>query len=293
MDFPNIAIVTVSYNSSSQLDAFLSSVRETCGRSPRVIVADNASRDVATTREIARRFHSDVHPLPANVGYGQAINAVVADLPESFEAVLIANPDLSLALHALEILVARLTSEPDAGAVGPRILNADGSTYPSARAVPSLWGGAMHAGLHRIWPRNPWSTRYRLDSPEHVTLRDVGWLSGACVLVRRAAFDAIGGFDPAFFMYFEDVDLGMRLGLAGWRNIYDPSAVVTHIGGESTKSESSAMIRAHHASATTFVSRQHPHWYQWPVRAMVRAGLGVRQAIALRRARRATSARAD
>ncbi|NBX23488.1 MAG: glycosyltransferase, partial [Microbacteriaceae bacterium] len=92
MDFPNIAIVTVSYNSSSQLDAFLSSVRETCGRSPRVIVADNASRDVATTREIARRFHSDVHPLPANVGYGQAINAVVADLPESFEAVLIANP---------------------------------------------------------------------------------------------------------------------------------------------------------------------------------------------------------
>jgi N-acetylglucosaminyl-diphospho-decaprenol L-rhamnosyltransferase len=289
MDLRHIAIVTVSYNSSSQLEAFLSSVRETCGRSPRVIVADNASSDVATTLAIAKRYDAAVHQLRSNVGYGQAINAVGADLPASFDAVLIANPDLSLAPNALEILFARLTSEPDAGAVGPRILNPDGSTYPSARAVPSLWGGAMHAGLHRIWPQNPWSTRYRLDSPEHVTLRDVGWLSGACVLVRRAAFDAIRGFDAAFFMYFEDVDLGVRLGRAGWRNVYDPAAVVTHVGGESTKSESSAMIRAHHASAATFVSRQHPHWYQWPVRAMVRAGLGVRQVLALRRARSASS----
>lgn len=283
MDLRHIAIVTVSYNSSSQLDVFLSSVRETCGRSPRVIVADNGSSDVATTLAIAKRYDAAVHQLRSNVGYGQAINAVVADLPASFDAVLITNPDLSLAPKALEILFARLTSEPDAGAVGPRILNPDGSTYPSARAVPSLWGGAMHAGLHRIWPGNPWSKRYRLDSPDHVTLRDVGWLSGACVLVRRAAFDVIGGFDPAYFMYFEDVDLGVRLGRAGWRNVYDPAAVVTHIGGESTKSESSAMIRAHHTSAATFVARQHPRWYQWPVRAIVRAGLGVRQAIALRR----------
>jgi GT2 family glycosyltransferase len=134
-----------------------------------------------------------------------------------------------------------MTAEPDAGAVGPRILNPDGSTYPSARAVPSLFGGAMHAVLHPFWKSNPWSVRYRNDTDAAVAVRDVGWLSGACVLVRRSAFDAIGGFDAAYFMYFEDVDLGERFGRYGWRNVYDPSAVVTHIGGESTKSESAAM----------------------------------------------------
>jgi N-acetylglucosaminyl-diphospho-decaprenol L-rhamnosyltransferase len=284
MDLRNIAIVTVSYNSSGQLEAFLSSVRDSCGKAPAVFIADNASRDVDLSKKIAAKYKSTVIELPVNVGYGQAINAVVAGLPASFEAVLIANPDLSLEPGSLETLALKLTAEADAGAVGPRILNPDGSVYPSARAVPSLFGGALHAVLHPIWPRNPWSVRYRNDTTVAVTVRDVGWLSGACVLVRRSAFDAIGGFDAAYFMYFEDVDLGVRLGRGGWRNVYDPAAVVTHIGGESTKSESATMIRAHHTSAATFVSRQYPHWYQWPVRAIVRAGLGVRQAIALRRA---------
>ncbi len=289
MDLRHIAIVTVSYNSSAQMPSFLGSVRETCGKAPLVFVADNASRDLDTTRAVAKRFGTTVVELPENVGYGQAINVVVDDLPESIEAVLIANPDLSLAPGALETMAARLTAEPDAGAVGPRILNPDGSTYPSARAVPSLFGGVMHAVLHPVWKSNPWSVRYRNDTSDAVMLRDVGWLSGACVLVRRSAFDAIGGFDAAYFMYFEDVDLGERFGRHGWRNVYDPSAVVTHIGGESTKSESAAMIRAHHESAATFVSRHHPNWYQWPVRAAVRAGLRVRQSLALRRARSASS----
>jgi N-acetylglucosaminyl-diphospho-decaprenol L-rhamnosyltransferase len=212
------------------------------------------------------------------------VNAVTDELPESFEAVLVANPDLSLSAGSLRTMLARLNDEPDAGAVGPRILNVDGSTYPSARAVPTLFGGAMHAALHKVWPSNPWSHAYRNDSPEHVALRDVGWLSGACVLVRREAFESVGGFDPAFFMYFEDVDLGARLGRAGWRNVYDPSAVVTHIGGESTKSESAAMIRAHHRSAATFIGRQYPHWFQWPIRALVHVGLVIRQSLELRRA---------
>jgi N-acetylglucosaminyl-diphospho-decaprenol L-rhamnosyltransferase len=279
-----VAVITVSYNSSTQMDAFLSSVRESCGAEPSVFIADNDSRDVAVTQKIATKYKATVVTLTSNVGYGQAVNAVTDELPASFEAVLVANPDLSLSAGSLRAMLARLNDEPDAGAVGPRILNVDGSTYPSARAVPTLFGGAMHAALHKVWPGNPWSHAYRNDSPEHVALRDVGWLSGACVLVRREAFESVGGFDPAFFMYFEDVDLGARLGRAGWRNVYDPAAVVTHIGGESTKSESAAMIRAHHRSAAVFVSRQYPHWFQWPIRALVHVGLVIRQSIVLRRA---------
>src|SRR5690606_10093760 len=106
--------------------------------------------------------------------------------------------------------------------LGPRVLNEDGTTYPSARAVPSLRTGVGHALFTNLWTANPWSRRYRDDLAPADEARDAGWLSGSCVLVRRRAFDELGGFDEGYFMYFEDVDLGYRLGKAGYRNVYEP-----------------------------------------------------------------------
>ena len=110
---------------------------------------------------------------------------------------------------------------PSAGALGPLIRNTDGEIYPSARALPSLGRGIGHAlpggGGRAIRGRPP--TDNERGAPQE---GPVGWLSGSCLLVRRAAFDAVGGFDPDYFMYFEDVDLGERLGRAGWQNVYVP-----------------------------------------------------------------------
>jgi N-acetylglucosaminyl-diphospho-decaprenol L-rhamnosyltransferase len=127
-----------------------------------------------------------------------------------------------------------------------------------------------------LWPENPWSRRYHNDSENPPRERDAGWLSGSCVLVRRAAFDAVGGFDDEYFMYFEDVDLGYRLSRSGWRNRYAPSALVRHSGAHSTDGDSRRMVLVHHQSAYRFMSSKYSGWYLAPVRLAVKIGLSAR-----------------
>jgi N-acetylglucosaminyl-diphospho-decaprenol L-rhamnosyltransferase len=167
--------------------------------------------------------------------------------------------------------------QPDAGAIGPRILEPSGETYPSARELPSLRTGIGHALLANIWVGNPWTRRYRGEN--RVTRgawRETGWLSGSCLLVRRDAFEGIGGFDESFFMYFEDVDLGARLAKAHWRNLYVPDAVVTHTGAHSTSGHASRMRKEHHRSAYLYLSRKYAAPYLLPLRVCLKIALQLR-----------------
>lgn len=276
-----IGIVTVAYRSDAMLSGFLASVPAATSAPVALVVADNlpTEGDAAAIAEGAR---ADYVPIPANPGYGGAVNAAVRRLPENVEWVLIANPDLILDPGALDILVATGRADARVGSVGPLIRNPDGSTYPSARSVPSLRSGIGHALFSNLWVGNPWTRRYRAELAPADLARDAGWLSGSCVLVRRSAFEQIGGFDEGYFMYFEDVDLGYRLGRNGYRNVYEPAASAVHIGGQSTGSESARMVRAHHASARRFIRRKYAAWWLWPVRAGISVGLAVRSALIVR-----------
>lgn len=178
-------------------------------------------------------------------------NSIVAEVSR----ILISNPDVLLTPDAIDILIAVGQAGDHVGSVGPAIHNADGSVYPSARGVPSLRTGVGHAMFANLWSGNPWTRAYRNDSAQEGVPRDADWLPGACLLVRRSVFDQLGGFDPAYFMYFEDVDLGYRIGKLGYRNVYQPHAHVQHIGAHSTEGESSRMVRAHHDSAKRFPPR--------------------------------------
>jgi N-acetylglucosaminyl-diphospho-decaprenol L-rhamnosyltransferase len=162
--------------------------------------------------------------------------------------------------------------------VGPAIRTPDGELYPSARDLPQLSTGAGHAALGWVWPGNPWTARYRRER-ESPRERPAGWLSGSCFLVDLQAFHSVGGFDPGYFMYFEDVDLAERLGRRGWVHVYAPSAVVVHEGGHATRREPHRMQRVHHTSALRYLSRQYPGRRHAPLRGMLRAGLGVRMLI--------------
>ncbi|HWO59783.1 MAG TPA: glycosyltransferase, partial [Umezawaea sp.] len=167
-------------------------------------------------------------------------------------------------------------------ALGPRIHTTEGLLYPSARELPSLGRGIGHAAFGWIWPSNPWTASYRRERglPREGT---AGWLSGACLLLRREAFAQVGGFDEGYFMYFEDVDLGDRIGRAGWLNVYVPEAEVVHIGGHSTASASARMLAAHHSSAYRYLADRHqgPQWA--PLLLAVRLGLGLRLKLVTRR----------
>lgn len=272
----HVAVVTVAYSSADDIGGFLDSVAASGERPAATIVADNPSPDTEETVRIAEAAGATVVRMTENAGYGGAINAAVATLGPEFEFLLISNPDVRLHPSSVSRLVEAMDRAPHAGAIGPKILNEDGSVYPSARRIPSLRTGLGHAVFIHIWPTNPWTQAYRQEKESTDVGREVGWLSGACLLVRRAAFDAVGGFDDRYFMYFEDVDLGFRLGRASWANLYEPSAEVTHVGGRSTAGVRPQMLIAHHRSADRFLSSKYRGWYLAPLRWVLHVGLEVR-----------------
>jgi N-acetylglucosaminyl-diphospho-decaprenol L-rhamnosyltransferase len=283
---PSVGIVTVAYRSNRVLEGMLDSAVAASREPLHIVVVDNApgGDDDASKVSAARRV--DYLALPENPGYGGAVNAGARALPAEIEWILVSNPDVVLEPDSIDTLRTAGDANPAIGAVGPAVLNPDGSVYPSARAVPSLRTGIGHALFSNLWARNPWTLAYRRESDPSDQVRDAGWLSGSCLLVRRSAFDEIGGFDEGYFMYFEDVDLGFRLGRSGYRNVYEPAAKVVHVGAHSTSSESARMVAAHHASARRFLSKKYAGWWLWPVRIVLRIGLALRSRAIQRRLNR-------
>lgn len=282
---PRAGIVTVSYGSQAVLPAFFGSVAAASRVTVPMVVADNRPDD-DEVRALVESAGAQYLAMPSNLGYGAAVNAAAGALPRSVEWVLISNPDVELSPGSLDRLVELGDSDSTVASVGPATFNADGTLYPSAREIPSLGMGIGHALFFGIWPSNPWSRRYRNDTEPATEPRDVGWLSGSCLLVRRSAFDELGGFDPGYFMYFEDVDLGYRFARLGYRNRFEPSVRVTHTGAHSTTTESAKMIATHHASARRFLATKYSGPWRWPLRAGLGAALSIRSSLLTRRARK-------
>lgn len=271
----DVLIVTVAYRSAGVLPTFLASIPAATRRPTRVVVVNNGPESLPTLTSPAA--HVSVEPLEtgANLGYGGGINQG-AGLGLGEPWLLVANPDLEFEPGSIDELISVAESTAVVGMVGPLIRTPQGEVYPSARRLPSLRHGVGHALLGRVWPTNPWTRGYLADRADPPRRRQSGWLSGSCILLPRAVFDAVEGFDDGYFMYFEDVDLGARIGKAGYAVVYAPSASVVHVGGVSTREASRAMIAAHHRSAYRYLSRRYRAWYLAPLRLVLRAGLGVR-----------------
>jgi N-acetylglucosaminyl-diphospho-decaprenol L-rhamnosyltransferase len=288
MTSPDVAVVTITYSPGQTLFDFIESLRSESFPPRPVVIVDNGSTDGAPERAAGDYEHVTLVRSPGNVGYGAAANLGVASLAPSVEWVLICNPDTQVTPGAVETLLRAGHEHPDAAVLGPKIVEPDGSVYPSARALPAIRTGIGHALFSGVWPTNPWTKRYQQrDVSASAEPASVGWLSGAFLLVRRAEFEALGGFDDDFFMYFEDVDLGRRVALSGHENLFVPGAVVVHIGGASTDKVADAMVRAHHDSAYRYIAKTHPGVLWAPVRLAVRVGLRVRSGSITRKSHRA------
>ncbi len=271
---PVLRIVVVTYSPGSSLDVFLTSLRTATLQPYEVVLADNGSIDGVPEQAAAALPEVSLVRTGGNLGYGRAANVGARDAQAPW--LLIANPDVHWCEPgALDALLAAARRWPRGGAFGPAIVTPEGSLYPSARALPSLGRGIGHALAGWWWPTNPWTAAYRRERGAP-TEGPAGWLSGSALLVRREAFEAVGGFDPRYFMYFEDVDLCDRLAQAGWQAIYVPTAVVEHTGGHATKRVPVSMQRAHHASAYRYLADRYRGLRWLPVRAVLRAGLFAR-----------------
>lgn len=280
---PLVRVVCVVYHPGDELVRFASTLTTASRHPVELVVVDNGT-DHAVAESVVADVGGRLVVPGTNVGYGAAANRGAAGARAPW--LVVANSDIEWSPGSLDRLVAAGDEQPSAGALGPMLLNTDGTMYPSARALPSLRQGAGHALFARVWPGNPWTRQYhsRQESAGGY-LRDAGWLSGACLLLRREAFEQVGGFDESYFMFFEDVDLGERLGQAGWENLYVPDVQVTHVGGTSWRERPAPMIRAHHASARQYLARRYGAWYQAPLRLALRWGLQVREHLQLRSAR--------
>jgi N-acetylglucosaminyl-diphospho-decaprenol L-rhamnosyltransferase len=283
----SVAVVLVTYESAEDLAACLGSLPAAAGpHELEVVVVDNASRDASA--EVARRLGVKVLENPANLGLSRAIDigAAVAAAPW----LLLVNPDTRLEPGSLARMLETAAADPTIGCVGPHLRNSDGSEYPTGRRFPSILVGAVHAALGTVWPGNPATRRYHLTGLDRSRPVQVDWVSGACMLLRREAYEAVGRFDAGYFMYFEEMDFCLRLARAGWRVVYDPGAEVTHILGGSTRSAPYRKVWNHHRSALRFYRRRYagdPRLLLLPVVALFLLARGLvslaRTAVAKRR----------
>ncbi len=280
---PAVGVVVVTYSPGDALGTFLDSIPAACSGPVSVVIADNGSTDGSVEREAGRPDVTLVR-TGGNLGYGAAANVGARCLGPGIEYLVVANPDVVFSAGSIDALLAATGRHPDGGAFGPLITTPDGVVYPSARHLPSIGAGIGHALLGWWWPTNPWTRTYRQDAATP-TERLAGWLSGSLLLLRRRAFDEVGGFDPGYFMYFEDVDLADRLARAGWRSVYCPTARVIHTGGHATERDPGAMAAAHHRSAYRYLAGRYPAAWQAPLRWALKAGLAARS-FASRRSRK-------
>jgi len=215
------------------------------------IVVDNASSDdsVARLQDIPK---TRLIVNPTNVGFGAAVNRAARETRARLLWLL--NPDCEVVPGAFAALVETLDAHPDCAIAAPRLLNADGSVQASARGAPTAWTGLFgrHSLLTKVFPSAP-EARRNLPARDlvesGVESAPVDWVMGASMLVRREPFDAVGGFDERYFLYWEDADLCRRLRARGWSTRYVPRAIVKHPGGVSAAMQPALATRAFHRSA--------------------------------------------
>ncbi len=273
---PGIAVVIVNYESGPALVRCVEGLRSES--TAEVVIVDNGSVD-GSLDEIRHRFADVEVVVPGrNLGYGAAANRGVAATTAAL--VLVCNPDVEVRSGALAVLAEALAAHPRLALVGPLIRDASGVRYPSARQFPSLIDAAGHALLGIFVPDNRFTRSYQLahlgDAAE---VRMVDWVSGACFMTRRSAFEQVGGFDESYFMYAEEVDLCWRLGRSGWQVAYAPTAEVIHLQGLSTDRHPYRMIFEHHRSLLRFASRASGGWRK-ALLPLVAVGIGARAALA-------------
>jgi N-acetylglucosaminyl-diphospho-decaprenol L-rhamnosyltransferase len=255
---PRVAIVIVTYNSARDIDRALRSLTDLPpATAHEILVVDNASTDDTVTR--IRSSWSGVRLIasPSNLGFAAANNRGIRE--SSSELVLLLNPDTSVPAGAIDRLVAHLDARPDVAIVGPRIVDAGG------RAELSF--GSMIAPVTELRQKVLVVGNERGVGPivtivDRMTrrTRDVDWVSGACLLIRRADLEAAGLLDERFFLYTEDVDLCASVRMRGRTVLFAADVEIQHLRGRSAGATTAAAYRR---SQLAFYAKHHPAWLPW------------------------------
>jgi len=263
MTRPDLSIAIVSWNTRHYLDGCLRSIRDAPDAISReVIVVDNASDDGSA--DMVRERHPQVALIAndENLGYAgannQAIERARGDL------ILLLNPDIVVHEGALDALADALRRRHQAGAVAPKLILPDGSVQASCRSFPTPDVVLYEAlGLSRLFPRSRVFGRYRMTWWDYDEERRVDQPMASALMVRAEALAEVGGLDESFPIFFNDVDLCLRLWQAGWEIWFVPDAAMDHVGGASTSQVRRRMLTESHRSFARFYRKHYRDRLPW------------------------------
>lgn len=231
---PDVSVCIVSWNVADDLRACLESIRaQQTPPTYEIIVADNASSD--ETVPMLREQFPDVEVIvnDENLGFAKATNQTLRRARGRYLMML--NPDTVLEPDCLAKLVAVADAHPEAGIVAPRLVYPDGSLQYSCRRFPTIAAAIYRNTVFgRLFPGARPAAEYIMQDCKHDAQRDVDWASGACLLIRREAYEEVGELDESFVWGSEDVDYCLRMHRAGWSVLYSPVTDVVHAVGRST-----------------------------------------------------------
>ena len=256
----DLSIIIVNYNTKKLLGNCIASIlKDKSKLSSEIIVIDNCSTD-GSADFVAQNF-PQVNLLLSeqNRGYSYACNLGLRQSKGDFICLL--NADTEVETGALEKMMGFFQSHPGAGAVGPKVLNEDGTLQSSCRNFPSLFRTFCENIFlwESIRPNRILGT-FLLRYWMHDKVREVDYVVGCCIMVKREVLDDTGFLDETFFMYSEEVDWCFRIRKAGWKIYFLPDAKIIHHKGKSTDPEEPRMFIELHKSAIRFVRKHYPKW---------------------------------
>jgi GT2 family glycosyltransferase len=257
----DLAVLIVSYNTRADLESCLESLTARPPAIPHsVIVIDNASADGSV--ELVRKRWPRVRliPLSANVGFARANNIGFRETRS--ELVLLLNSDTIVPPGAIDRLVAEFRARPDAGVLGPRLVGGHGQPELSFGRTISPWAELKQKLTLRLYERRIQAAA-RWVAAQTSRPQVVDWVSGACLLVRRADAEAVGLLDERYFMYCEDVDFCAAIRSLGREVWFTPAVSIVHLRGRSAATGRAAVEAAYRRSQLAFYEKHHPKWVPW------------------------------
>lgn len=267
-----VSAVVVSYNTRDLLRDCVESliVAQRAGEIDEIVVVDSGSSDGSAG--MARSLVGERHVVEVeNRGYGAAVNTGTELTTGRY--VLVLNADTTVPAGTIRELADHLDTHEWCAVAGPRLRYPDGRTQPTRRRFPARLTPLLESTIvEEWWPGNRWARRYRMHDVPCAGCQQVDWLVGAALLLRRSAIEQVGGFDSAFRMYSEEVDLCWRLRQRGWRVSYVPHVDIIHHEGASTGQNIPARQFDFDVSKVRLAERMYGRRYATLIRSGLLAG---------------------